>query len=72
MAKKLHNVPYLVLGFAIFSLRLTFGIKKFQVFFTTFARKIKKLLAELLLFLTNIAVNENIKSERKLFRQSVS
>ena len=72
--KESHKiVPYLVAAFSVFShwgWNLVF--KEPQVYLRTFFRKMKKILAEMRLLLSNLAVKKNINSNRKFCRQSVS
>ena len=72
--KEIHKiVPYLVAAFSVFShwgWNLVF--KEPQVYLKTFFRKMKKILAEMRLLLSNLAVKKNINSNRKFCRQSVS
>ena len=72
--KESHKImPYLVAAFSIFShwgWNLVF--KEPQVYLRTFFRKIKKILSEMRLLLSNLAVKKNINTNRKFCRQSVS
>ena len=47
-------------------------LKEIQVCFRTFFKKTKKTIAYILLFLTNLVGNKNIKSKRQFCRESVS
>ena len=47
-------------------------LKGIQVCFRTFFKKAKKTIAYILLFLTNLVGNKNIKIKRKFCRESVS
>ena len=47
-------------------------LKEFQVSFRTFFKKIKKIVVDISLVLTDLAANKSITSKRNVFRQSVS
>ena len=68
MAEKSKSLPYWSTAIPIFSLGLKFGIKKFQVCFSTFFRKIKKILDYKHLLLRDIVVNKNTKIKKNILR----
>ena len=68
MAEKSKSLPYWSTAIPIFSLGLRFGIKKFQVCFSTFFRKIKKILDYKHLLLRDIVVNKNTKIKKNILR----
>ena len=75
-ASKRQKSPKICLTWWLLSRSFHWGwklvLKKFQVCFRTFFKKIKKILAVTWPFSTNLTVNKNIKSKIKFCRQSVS